>query len=220
MRSGSRSSCPTSSCHRPSGCRDLTKAPSRRSTRPDAVDAGGILGRDAVSAVSEVAQRRVNSETRPHQRTERPVRRQTVRWAESRLPGYERVPLRPEGAPIRRTVATTHVLDAFTSRQAAWVVRTIHRSANPRPAAGSSAAGWGCKTAGRSSALTKRASRAYNIGRWRGRGPRGNAASIRMNSSSVSRSGPALALSAACSGLDALGIVKVDGLRARNRSAT
>ncbi len=114
----------------------------------------------------------------------------------------------------------THVPGAFTSRQAAWVVRTIRRSANPRPAAGSSAAGWGCETAGRSSALIKWASRAYNMGRWRGRGPRGNAASIRMNSSSVSRSGPALALSAACSGLDALGIVKVDGLRARNRSAT
>lgn len=177
-------------------------------------------GRDAVLAVADGAQRTIDSETRRHHRTERPLRRQTVGWAESHLPGYERVPSRPEGAPIRRTVATTHVLGAFTSRQAACVVRTIRRSANPRPAAGSSAAGWGCETAGRSSALTKRASRAYNMGRWRGRGPRGNAASIRMNSSSVSRSGPALALSAACSGLDALGIVKVDGLRARNRSAT
>ena len=62
--------------------------------------------------------------------------------------------------------------------------------------------------------------RAYSMGSRRGRGPSGNAASIRASSASVNRNAPALALSAACSGLDALGIVKVDGRRIRKRSAT
>ena len=52
------------------------------------------------------------------------------------------------------------------------------------------------------------------------RGPRGNAASIRDSSASVSRRSPAPAFSAACSGLEALGIAKSEGRRTRNRSAT
>lgn len=69
-------------------------------------------------------------------------------------------------------------------------------------------------------APAKQVSRDYSMGSRRGRGPSENAASIRASSASVSDSAPAPALSAACSGLDALGIVKEDGRRTRNRSAT
>ncbi len=61
---------------------------------------------------------------------------------------------------------------------------------------------------------------AYSMGSARGRGPRGKAASIRDSSASVSRRSPAPALSAACSGLDALGIANSEGRRSKNRSAT
>src|ERR1700751_1244827 len=60
----------------------------------------------------------------------------------------------------------------------------------------------------------------YSIGRLRGFGPRGNAASSAAISLSFNTRSPAPALSAACCALDAFGIGNTVILRARNASAT
>ncbi len=58
------------------------------------------------------------------------------------------------------------------------------------------------------------------MGSERGRGPLGKASSIRASSAAVRLTSPARALSAECSGFDALGMVKSDPCRTKNRSAT
>src|SRR5262249_22366193 len=62
--------------------------------------------------------------------------------------------------------------------------------------------------------------RPYNVGSSRGRGPRGKAASISFKSASLRWRSPAPAFSAACAGLEALGMTKTEGRRTTNRSAT
>jgi hypothetical protein len=62
--------------------------------------------------------------------------------------------------------------------------------------------------------------RIYNIGSLAGRGPRGKALSMRAMSATDNRKSPAPAFSAACSGVEALGMVKSPGRRTRNWSAT